>query len=184
MVNVLRKFFRVIYLMVVISFFTFSLMSLLPSDPVTMKYRSMQQQIDKRIVEAEKEKLGLNKSMPEQYLIWAKNIVKGDLGLSIRYNKPVKEKLVEALPVTLSLTFMIFSLSTIIAIPAGIFSAMKKNSIVDYLVRFLSFIGLAMPSFWLALLLIYIFSVNLRWLPVTGSKTILHFILPSLTYTI
>ncbi len=181
---IFRRLIHMIIIMIGVSFFTFALIYLLPSDPVTMKYISMGEQPDLEVIEAEKEKLGLNDPFFVQYFRWVKGVVKGNFGTSIKYNVPVKEKLFENIPNTLLLAFSALSVSIIFMIPLGLISAIYQNSFIDYIIRFFTFIGISMPSFWLGMLLMYYFAIILNILPVMGMGTINHLILPSLTLAI
>lgn len=170
--------------MLVVSFLTFFITSILPSDPVTMKYESMNQQVSKEVIEKEKEALGLNKSFTERYANWLFAALKGDFGTSVKYSVPVAQKLGQAIPNTVSLVFVAIILTVIFALLLGILSAVWHNSIADNIIRFISFIGISMPSFWLGLLLIYWFSIRLKILPTSGMGEAKHMILPSVTLAV
>jgi peptide/nickel transport system permease protein len=122
--------------------------------------------------EKQMEKLGLNDPAHIQYLNWMSNVVKGDFGTSFTKKQPVKDMILDRLPNTLIL--MVFStiLAVIIAIPFGVLSATKQYSKLDYGVTITSFLGLATPNFWLGLMLIMLFSVQLGWTPVGGVSTL------------
>lgn len=113
--------------------------------------------------------LNLDAPYGEQYLNYMKNLLKGDLGHSYRNNKPVMEIVAAAWPATLKLAACSMLVAVLIGLPLGIFAAVKRGSIGDTIAMIVSFIGVSMPSFWLALLLIMLFSVKLEWLPFTGS---------------
>ena len=170
--------------MLVVSFLTFFITSILPSDPVTMKYESMNQQVSKEVIEKEKEALGLNKSFTERYANWLFAALKGDFGTSVKYSVPVTQKLGQAIPNTVSLVFVAIILTVIFALLLGILSAVWHNTIADNIIRFISFIGISMPSFWLGLLLIYWFSIRLKILPTSGMGEAKHMILPSVTLAV
>ena len=170
--------------MLVVSFLTFFITSILPSDPVTMKYESMNQQVSKEVIEKEKEALGLNKSFTERYANWLFAALKGDFGTSVKYSVPVAQKLGQAIPNTVSLVFVAIILTVIFALLLGILSAVWHNTIADNIIRFISFIGISMPSFWLGLLLIYWFSIRLKILPTSGMGEAKHMILPSVTLAV
>jgi len=170
--------------MLVVSFLTFFITSILPSDPVTMKYESMNQQASKEVIEKEKEALGLNKSFTERYANWLFAALKGDFGTSVKYSVPVTQKLGQAIPNTVSLVFVAIILTVIFALLLGILSAVWHNTIADNIIRFISFIGISMPSFWLGLLLIYWFSIRLKILPTSGMGEAKHMILPSVTLAV
>ena len=120
-------------------------------------------------VEALRRKLGLDQPLYVQYLKWFWNLLQGDLGSSIYGSRvPVAQLIAEALPRTLSLAGLSFVLALVIAVPAGLIAATRRNSGLDYGVTFVAFLGLSMPDFWLAILLIIVFAANLHWLPAIG----------------
>lgn len=181
---IINRFIQLIFIMLVVSFLTFFITSILPSDPVTMKYESMNQQASKEVIEKEKEALGLNKSFTERYANWLFAALKGDFGTSVKYSVPVTQKLGQAIPNTVSLVFVAIILTVIFALLLGILSAVWHNTIADNIIRFISFIGISMPSFWLGLLLIYWFSIRLKILPTSGMGEAKHMILPSVTLAV
>ncbi|MEZ3505076.1 MAG: ABC transporter permease [Lachnospiraceae bacterium] len=136
--------------------------------------------------EGEKEQLrrelGLDKPLPEQYIMWLAGVLRGDMGESFVSGQPVFSTFISKLPATIYLTVTSILLTILISIPLGILSAVKQNRPLDYLIRFLSFIGNSLPNFFVSLLLIYFFSLKLKLLPVMGSaggwKSV---ILPTLT---
>jgi peptide/nickel transport system permease protein len=107
-----------------------------------------------------------------QYYKWLKAAVTGDLGYSYSANRPVFEMIVERLPATMELMLIGFVIAAVIAIPLGIFSAIKQYSVLDFLGTAFSFLGIAMPVFWFGLILQLIFSVHLGWLPTAGRETV------------
>lgn len=112
---------------------------------------------------------GLDKPLPVQYLNWLERITKGDFGNSMSAdNRPVLDKIKERLPLTVSMNVISLFLTLILAIPIGILSACKQNSLLDKSITVLVFLGFAMPSFWLALLLMLWFGIDLGWLPISG----------------
>ena len=134
---------------------------------------------------AVREELGLDKSVPVQYLNWVGNMLKGDMGTSYISGQPVLQMFLSKLPMTIYLTITSILLTIALSIPLGILSAVRKNKFTDYFIRILSFIGNSMPGFFVALLLMYLFSLKLGWFPVMGNgqgwKSI---VLPTLTLAI
>src|SRR5262249_9818814 len=112
--------------------------------------------------------LGLDQPIHVQYVRWLSNVVRGDLGFAITYHAPVRSLIGQAIPATLTLQAAALALAIVIAIPAGILSATRQYSLFDHGITSLSFLGLSVPNFWLALLLILLFSVKLGWLPSGG----------------
>ena len=124
---------------------------------------------------------GLDQPLYVQYLDWAGKALRGDLGTSLFTREPVTDLIMARIGVTITLAFSALAISLLIAVPLGVVAAMRKNSWVDRSVLAFSVLGQAIPSFWLALLLIYFFGVTLRWLPISGSDTAAHFIMPTMT---
>src|SRR5581483_11187419 len=112
--------------------------------------------------------LGFDQPIYERYLTWAGRIIHGDFGISLKSRRPVIQLLLERYPATIYLTLVASLVSVAIAIPVGVFAAVRQNTAVDYVGMSFSLIGLAMPSFWLALLLILLFSLKLHWFPAIG----------------
>jgi len=125
--------------------------------------------------------LGLDRPLPEQYIRFLGRAIRGDFGLSIRHRIPALPTVLERLPATLKLTFVGMLISLAIAVPLGVVSATKRNTVVDALARIAALLGQAMPTFWLGILLIMLFAVRLRWFPVVGQADLEHLILPAVT---
>jgi peptide/nickel transport system permease protein len=125
--------------------------------------------------------LGFDRPLYEQFARYLGNAAHGDLGLSLRMNRPVTTLIVERLPATLELTLAALLIAVVVAVPAGIVSAVKRGTVVDRLAMAGAVAGQAVPIFWLALLLIAFFGVRLRWLPVYGSGSLAHFVLPAVS---
>ena len=182
----LRRFFGAILVMFVVATLVFFMLRIVPGDPIAAMLADAggQEQID-----ALRAKLGLDQPLIVQYFKWLGNVLQGDFGSSIYGSRqPVATILLEALPRTLSLAFMGFIIALIIGIPAGIISAMRRNTPTDTAVSLFAFLGLSMPDFWLAILLIIVFAANLQWLPAIGYVPmsegfwlwLKHLILPSI----
>lgn len=129
-----------------------------------------------------REELGLDRSLPEQYVSWLKDMLHGDMGESYVSGKPVFQTFLSKLPATVSLTAASALLTVLLSVPLGILSALRQNHVADYVIRFLSFIGNSLPNFFVALLLIWFFALKLGWLPVLGQTgDARSMILPTLT---
>lgn len=177
---------RVLYVipvMLVLSFFTFALTYLSPSDPITLKYASMGVVPDQEMVERTREEMGLNEPFLVQYAGWLRGVLHGDLGESYKYGTDVWDEMSRRLPNTILLTGVTVILTVLLAVPLGMLAAVCQNRWVDYLIRFFSFFGVSMPSFWVGILLMYAFGVRLKWLPTMGTGTVKHLILPAVTLT-
>ena len=125
-----------------------------------------------------KERLGLDKSWGEQFIIYMGDLAQGDLGESLIKEKPVIDMLKDALPNTLLLIIPSFVIAMLLSLILGILAATYRDSFWDNGVKFLAVLGQALPGFWVAIMAVMIFSVNLRWLPVAGMNTLGHYVLP------
>ena len=125
-----------------------------------------------------KEQLGLDKSQPEQYWIFVKNLAHGDLGESLIKRRPVTEMIGEALPNSLKLGLSSFAVSMLLAFALGVLAATRRDGWLDNGVKFLAVLGQALPSFWVAIMAMFVFSVHWRLLPAAGTGNIAHFVMP------
>ena len=125
--------------------------------------------------------LGLDRALPIQYAIFLGDLVRGDLGTSIRASRPVTELIIERLPATLQLVFAAMAIALVLAVPLGVLAAMRKGTVWDSAARCLALLGQSVPSFWAAIVLISVFSVNLGWLPAGRQDGWTSLILPALT---
>jgi peptide/nickel transport system permease protein len=149
---------------------TFWLIKAAPGDPTDMFMNPRTKPEERARI---RHNLGLDRPVHVQYGIWLKNLLlEGNMGYSLVNKRPVKEVIMERMPATLLLMGMSYILSIFIAIPLGVNSALKKNTIFDYGLTFFSFFGLSIPSFWLALMAIYLFVQRLGWFPSVGMQSI------------
>jgi len=146
----------------------FALLHLLPGDPVLIVLGSEQTTPDPEVVEAVREKLGLNKPLHIQYIDWAKGVVQGDLGDSLVDNSPVAEKIAARLPRTMQLVTAGIILAVIIGLPLGILAALTWNTIWDRLLSLFGAAGISLPVYVAGTLLVLVFAIELDWLPVAG----------------
>ena len=163
---ILKRFWQSVVVIFIISVFAFSLIYLMPGDPVYASLSS--EDITEEVYWQEYYRLGLDKPIYERYFDWLKNAVKGEFGTSTKYNMPVKDLLGERLPVTIYLGVLSLIISTVIGIIFGIIASTKNGTAADYLITIISNIGASVPVFWLAVLGIYVFSVKMRILPSFG----------------
>ena len=133
------------------------------------------------VVATTRQALGFDRPLYEQFARYLGHAAHGDLGISLRMNRPVASLILERLPATLELTLAALLIAVLVAIPAGVLSAVKRGTVVDRLAMAGAVAGQAVPIFWLALLLIALFGVRLRWLPVYGSGSLSHFVLPAVS---
>lgn len=183
---ILRRLIGSALVMLAVATLVFFMIRLVPGDPIAAMLSDAGSEEAR---EALTRRLGLDQPTVVQFWRWFTAMLQGDLGASIYgNNQPVTTILLEALPRTMSLAFLSFVIALIIAIPAGIISATRKNSATDTVVSLFAFLGLSMPDFWLAILLIIVFAANLQWLPAIGYVPLSdglwpwlsHLILPSI----
>jgi len=148
-----------------VSIIIFGLQQLLPGDPALALAG---EERDPNVIAFLRHKYHLDEPLPVRYGIWAIGVLRGDLGESIRINKPVLELVREKLPVTAELAGLAIVVALVIGIPAGVLSAVKNGSVIDYGANVFALWGLSTPNFWLGFLLILLFSVELGWLPASG----------------
>lgn len=181
--QLLSRIVQIIVVLLGISFITFALVMLSPGDPVRQMLAGNEDIIVSQAeIDALRHELGLDKPFIFQYLDWLGRALQGDFGFSYMVKRPVVDELLQTLPATvlLALASSVFMLA--VAIPAGIYSAVKRNSVFDYVVRGLTFVGVSIPNFWMGLMLLWIFGLKLRLLPIVGGRVSLeNLILPALT---
>ena len=131
-------------------------------------------------VERTRVEWGLDRPWPEQYVSFVRNLVHGDFGTSFQYRLSVRDLYIERLPYSLQLATAGLLISLLIGVPAGIITAVKVDTAWDTVCKIIAMLGLSVPGFFVGLLMIIVFAVNLRWLPASGSGTILHLVMPSL----
>jgi len=161
----LRRLAMIVPTLFFVSILIFGLQQLLPGDPALVMAGEDR---SPEAVEAIRQRYHLDKSIPEQYARWMLGVFQGDLGQSMRINLPVADLVREKLPVTIQLAVMAIVIAVAIGIPAGILSAVKKDSAWDYAANVFALWGLSTPNFWLGIMLILLFSVALGWLPASG----------------
>ncbi len=167
---ILKRLFQAIPLLFIITIISFFIINLAPGDPVYMFVNP--DLVAKQDLELIRHQLGLDRPMIVRYFVWLANVLRGELGNSFYYSRPVTQVLLEALPNTLVLALFATIFSFTVAIPAGIISAIKRNTAIDYFFSTISFIGVSLPSFWFGLILILFFSLKLDWLPTSGMSSI------------
>lgn len=163
---VVRRLLAIIPLLLIVSFIVFALSLLIPGDPARVVAGG--QKATAEGVARAREKLHLDKSLPEQYGIWLGDAVQGDLGVSFYNHRTVGSEIASRFPVTLSVAIGALALTIVLGVPLGILAGTRPGSLADRVVTFASSIGLAMPDFWLAMILLSIFAVGLHVLPSGG----------------
>jgi peptide/nickel transport system permease protein len=160
-----KKACRLVLVVLAVSALTFLMINFLPGD---VAYIIGGEEATSADIEAIRKNLGLDQNIVVRYIAWLKNAASGDLGESYLTREPVLGTIIARLPVTLELLIISQCLALILALPLGIVSAYRSNSMVDTLINGIGFATLSIPSFVMALLTIYLFSIKLRWLPATG----------------
>lgn len=160
-----RRILQSIPILFIVFTLVFVIVRVLPGDPATAALGDYASQA---AVESLRKSMGLDVPLWQQYLRFLGSLLRGDLGNSIITGYPVSSQIVNVLPYTLQLTFSAIILGYIFGIPLGISAAVKRNTFVDYFNRVFSLIGLSIPAFYLGILLMYLFSIKLRWFPVVG----------------
>ncbi|WP_040227124.1 ABC transporter permease [Bhargavaea cecembensis] len=167
---IIRRSLMAIPLLFIITVISFAMMRMAPGDPTALMMDPM---IKQENLEAYKESYGLNDNVIVQYGRWLGNMVQGNFGESlIRQGVPVKDLILARLPNTLLLMLVSTIIAFLISIPLGVYSATRRNSKSDYAITFISFLGIATPSFWIGLMLIMVLSVHLGWFPIGGVATL------------
>ena len=182
---ILKRIFQFIPVLLITMSMTFVITRVLPGNPAVS---ILGPQATAEDIAKLEEEMGLHDPMPVQYINYMKRILTGDLGTSYRYNRPVADLIFEKLPNTLQIALASLIIALLIGVPVGIISAVKQYSVFDYISMIAALIGVSMPSFWLGLMLVLIFSVNLGWFPTMGmgaisngiGDVISHLFLPSL----
>ncbi len=164
-----------------LSLITFALANLAPGDPARQALEARGVEPTERMVEQTRQRLGLDEVGPVRYLRWLGSFLSGDLGISYATGESVWHELATRLPATLVLALSAFTISTALALPLGVLSAVRQGSLLDWLARLAALAGAAVPGFWLGLLLITWLAVELRLFPTSGYGTPQHLVLPALT---
>jgi ABC-type dipeptide/oligopeptide/nickel transport system permease component len=164
-------------LVVFLSLSAVFLMVRLGGDPVLL---FMPMDIQARDVEEMRQRLGFNDPLAVQYARFLGDVVRGDFGESLRYRQDALGLVLERLPATLLLAGCALGLTLLVAVPVGVVSAVRRESVLDHVATVVTVLGQATPGFWLGLMLIFLFSVRLGWLPTGGAGTVAHLVMPSI----
>lgn len=166
-----------------ISFITFCLMMLAPGDPVRQMIAGNEDIIVSQVeIDALRHELGLDQPFFFQYTSWLGRVLHGNFGVSTMMRRPVADVLLEALPATVLLAVSSTVFMLLFSIPLGIYTAVRQNHFVDYLVRFFTFLGVSVPNFWMGLVLLWLFALKLGALPIVGGgMDVENLVLPTVT---
>ena len=181
---ILKRLINLIPVLLAITFLVFLLMYLTPGDPALMRLTSSGGTVTQELLEETREEMGLNQPFLVRYVKWIGGILHGDFGTSYVDDMPILPKLWEALKHTLVLATACTVFSVVIAIPVGIYTAIRKDSIADNIIRIFTFTGNAMPNFLIALLLMFLFCIKFRLFPVIAKGSVRGLFLPMLALSI
>ena len=177
-----KRLLQILIVLIGVSFFTFGLTYLSPGDPAEIMLTECGNLPTPELLEQTRHELGLDQPFLVQYGSWVKGVLTGDMGTSYAFKVPVTEKLMKCFWPTLQMSLFALLLMILFSIPCGILSAVYQNKWPDYLIRGITFFGVSIPSFWIGLILLSIFGVQLRWINVAGGTTDFKaMILPSVT---
>ncbi len=177
--SLLRSIFMFFVTLIGVTALSFALSHLAPSDPAEIMLTNDGVAPTEEMLQKKREQLGLNRPIYEQYLSWMGNLLKGDMGVSIKSNREVSRDISEALPYTVLLAVSSMTLNLIISVPVGIFCARHQNSLIDKFIQMISYSFISLPIFFISLVTIYIFSLKLRILPVISKGSIIGLIMPT-----
>lgn len=171
---ILKRFLQMGLVWVLVSMFSFSIIYFAPGDPLYMYMTpgATGHKMTEAELDSMRESLGLNGNVVEQYVSWAEKMAHGNWGISIQTKEPVLDQIIDKLPCTVGLMGSALLLSLIIAIPLGLIAGTHKNKLIDNIISALTYLGISMPAFWLGIMLIIIFSMQLKLLPSSGMRTI------------
>ena len=171
-------------ILVGITFISFLLSYLSPSDPVEIMMKKKGNMVSEEVIQQKREELGLDKPVLVQYVKWLRGIIEGDFGTSYKSNKPVLQEIEKCLPYTVKLTLLSMFLTILISTPIGILCAKYKDRLLDNIFRFITYLFSSLPSFFLALVLMYFFSLKLKLFPVIAKGNKNGIIMPALVLSL
>ena len=174
-----RRVLAVVPVLFGVTLAVFSMLFLVPGDPVKMMLAEFVTSPDQ--IAQMRAQLHLDEPLPQQYGRFVANALRGDLGTSIRSRRPVATEIAENVASTAQLALASMAVAIAIGVPLGLLAALFRNTWLDVGSMVVALLGVSMPSFWLGLLMIFVFSLHLAWFPATGGGDLLHLVLPSLT---
>ena len=181
---IIKRLLQLIPILLAITFLSFAMMRLAGSDAIIELYGD-KGAVAEEIIAAKQAELGLDKPFLTQYLAWVGGMMRGDMGVSYVSGKEVFGTFISKLPATLLLTALSIGMTVVISIPLGVLAAVRHDRFTDYFLRFFSFVGNSLPNFFVALLLMQVFSIKLKWLPVISKGlSVQSAMLPTLTLAI
>jgi peptide/nickel transport system permease protein len=166
---IIRRVIHAVIVLILVTLIVFLAMRILPGDPIYMIMTEGQMtDISEEDIEAARHEYGLDRPLMVQYFDWLVGVIRGDLGTSLMQRLPVTYMLGHGIPITLNIGLLAFVISLILGIPAGVICAIRRGKWLDTVVTILANIGITVPTFWLGIMLIYLFALKLGWLPVQG----------------
>lgn len=160
-----------------VSLASFGLLQLVPGDPALILAG---EEATEEVLARIRHEHGLDRPLPVQFAVYVRNILRGNLGVSIQSRQPVSTLIAQRFPLTLKLACLAILVSALLGVIAGVIAATRRNSAFDLAALLGSLIGISLPIFWLGLLMILVFAVKLRWFPAGGSGTVAHLVLPAI----
>jgi peptide/nickel transport system permease protein len=166
---IIRRLFLAVIVLIIVTLMVFFSMRLLPGDPIRMIISfSSQQNFSEEQINKLRHEAGLDRSIIVQYFDWVGDILHGDLGESILYKTPVSKDIFKRLPITLHIGLTAFLVGLVIGIPTGVICAVRRGKPIDTILTAISNIGITIPTFWLGVMMMYLFALKLNWLPLMG----------------
>ena len=167
-----RRLLQMIPLLVFISLLSFMISALAPGDPVYQYVNPRKRPPTQEELAVIRHRYGLDRPIYIRYFVWMKDVIKGDWGYSLLTKNEVSDEVLSRLPNTILLSGLALFFSIVVAIPLGVLSAVKRYSIIDYITTFIAFVGISIPTFWFALLIVALFANKLGWLPSVGMSSV------------
>lgn len=178
---VMKRLGRLLLTVFIMTTIVFFLVRVLPGDPAAVIAGI---DAEPEQVQAIQRELGLDRPVFEQYLHWIWDVLRFDFGNSLFDERPAMGEILRRFPLTISIAVLAFAISLLIAVPVGVFSAVERWTAFDYAGMVYSQLGMAVPSFWLGILLLLVFSVRLRWFPLFGADSFVHLVLPAVALAV
>ena len=180
----LNSILKALLLLVGITFLSFLLTYYSPGDPASIALKKSGMMVSEEALQVKRKEMGLDQPMLVQYAAWLKNVAKGNLGTSYKTGRPVLEEFKKTIPATMLLTLVSMLLTILISTPLGILCAKYKDGLIDNLMRAITYVFASIPSFFLALIMMYFFSLKLGWFPVIGNLSLKGIVMPALVLSL
>lgn len=182
--NIIKKIVSFFIILLGITFLSFLLSYLSPSDPVEIMMKKKGNMVSEEVIQQKREELGLDQPLMVQYVKWLEGICRGDFGTSYKSNKPVLQEIQKCLPYTIRLTLLSMLLTIAISTPLGVLCARYKDGWLDNVLRMITYLFSSLPSFFLALVLMYCFALKLKWFPVIAKGNSGGIVMPALVLSL